>query len=134
VGINAERLIERADAIRFREGREAADATRLADRAVGAERREEAVAGLDPTSQRELRAERAIAAGTERAAAREAREAAAAAEVARSLAQNLAQPLPAGVIQTDALARPRAEQEQITREIEASGRAQRQSAKSQRMT
>jgi type IV secretory pathway VirD2 relaxase len=133
-GVNAERLIEQADAIRLREGREAADAARIADRAVGAERREEAVAGLDPTSQRELRAERAIVAGTERAAAREAREAAAAAEAARSLVQNPAQPLPAGVIQTDALARLRAEQEQIIREIEASEQAQGQSTKPQRMS
>ena len=133
-GVNAERLIEQADAIRLREAREAADAARVADRAVGAERREEAVAGLDPTSQRELRAERAIVAGTERAAAREAREAAAAAEAARSLAQNPGQPLPAGVVQTDALARLRAEQEQIIREIEASEQAQAQSTKPQRMS
>jgi hypothetical protein len=53
--VNAERLIDRTDATRLREGREAAEAARLADRGVGVERREDAVAGLDPTSQRELR-------------------------------------------------------------------------------
>jgi hypothetical protein len=38
------------------------------------------------------------------------------------------------LIQTDALARLRAEQEQIIREIEASQKAQTQTAKPQRMT
>lgn len=131
-GVSPDRLIERADAIRLREAREAREATRLADRALEAERREEAAAGLDPTSQRELRTERAIVAGTERAAAQAGREAAAAAEAARSLAQHPAQPLPIGAIQTDALTRLRAEQEQIIREIEASERARSQSIKPQR--
>ena len=131
-GVSAERLIERAEAIRLREQREATQAVRLADRTIGAERREEAIPGMDPTSQRELRAERAIITGTERAAAKEAREAVAANEAARSLAQNPAQPLPAGVVQTDDLARLRAEQEQIIREIEAG--AQSQSIKPQGMS
>ena len=55
----------------------------------------------------------------ERAATRGAREASAAATEARLLAQNAAQPLPASVVQPDALARLRTEQEQIIREIEA---------------
>ncbi len=131
-GVNAERLIEQADAIRLREGREAADAARFADRAVGAERREEAVAGLDPTSQRELRAERAIVAGTERAAAKVAREAAAATDAARAIEEHPAQPLPTSLIQTDALAKLRAEQEKIVLELETD-KAEVQSMKGQQL-
>jgi type IV secretory pathway VirD2 relaxase len=133
-GVNADRLIERAGGIQQREEREAAAAARLADRAVAAERREEAATGIGPASQRELRAERAIVAGAQKSAAQEAREAAAAGEAAASLAQRPAERLSPALIQTDALARLRAEQEQIIREIEASEGAQAQSSKPQRMT
>jgi hypothetical protein len=134
VGANADSLIERANSIQQNEQREAVEAARLADRAIAAERREEAAVGLDATSQRDLRAERAIVAGTQKSAAQEAREAAAATEAARSLAQHPVERLAPGLIQSDALARLRAEQEQIIREIEASEKAQTQSAKPQRMT
>ena len=132
-GVDAERLIEQAEALRLREGREATEAARLADRAVNAERREDAVAGLDPTSQRELRVERAIVAGTERAAAKEAREAAATAQAAHVIAEHPGQPLPTNVIQTDALAKLRAEQEKIVLELEAD-KAETQIIKGQRLT
>jgi type IV secretion system T-DNA border endonuclease VirD2 len=122
VGANADRVIERA---------EAATATRLVDRALSVERRKEAAAGRDPTSQRELCAERAVVARAERVAAREARDAVIAAEAARSVEQYPAQPLPVGVAQTDALARLRAEQKTIIQEIEASERVDGQSQKSQ---
>ena len=133
-GANADRLIERASGIQQREEREAAAAARLADRAIAAERREEATAGIDPTSQRELRAERAIVAGAQKSAAQETREAAAAREAAASLAQHPADRLSPTLLQSDALAQLRAEQEQIIREIEASEGAQAQSTKPQRMT
>ncbi len=133
-GVNADRLIERASRIQQREEREAAAAQRLADRAIAAERREEAAADIGPSSQRELRAARAIVAGAQNSAAHEAREAAAAREAAVSLAQHPADRLSPALIQTDALARLRAEQEQIIREIEASEGAQAQSSKPQRMT
>lgn len=126
-GANSDRLVERARGMQVREEREAALAARLADRAVEAERREEATAGLDATTQRELRAERAVVAGMEKSSAQEAREAAAAAEAARSLVQHPGQPLSLAVAQTDALARLRAEQEQIIRDIEASQKAEAQS-------
>lgn len=119
VGVNADRLIERAQEIRIKEQREATSAERLASRAIEAERRQEAGGGIDPASQRELRAERAIVSGSQQAAAREAREAAAAVEAARSIAQHPAQPLPTSLIQTDALAKLRAEQEKIVSELEA---------------
>jgi type IV secretion system T-DNA border endonuclease VirD2 len=89
---------------------------------------------MDPTSQRELRAERTIVAGSQQSAAKVAGEAFAAAEVARAIAEHPGQPLPAGLVQTDALAKLRAEQEQIIREIEASERATAQSAKGQRIS
>lgn len=122
VGPNADRLIERAEEVRLKEQREAASAERVAARAIDAERRQEARGGIDPTSQEELRAERKIVAGSEEWAAREAREAAAAAEAARVMAEHPAQPLPPSLIQTDALARLRTEQEKIIRDLEAGNR------------
>lgn len=131
-GVKANRLIERANAVRQREEGEAVDAARLADRAVAAERREEVNAGISAASQRELGTARAIVSGPEQAAAREAREAGAAAEATRTMSQHPVEPLSPALIQTDALARLRAEQEQITREIEASERIDAQSQKGQR--
>jgi type IV secretory pathway VirD2 relaxase len=118
-GVSADRLIERAEAIRLKEQREAADAQRLADRAMESERRQEGRGGLDPQSQRDVVSTRAIAAGTQQAAAQEAREAAAATEVARVLIDSPAQPLPNGLLQTDALATLKGEQEKLLREAEA---------------
>lgn len=131
-GVNADRLIERANAVRQREEGEAVEAARLADRAVAAERRQETTAGISAASQRELGAARTIASGAEQAAAREAREAGSADEAARAVSQHPAQPLSPALIQTDALARLRAEQGQIIREIEVSERAEAQSQRGQR--
>lgn len=119
VGVNADRLIERAQEIRVKEEREATSAEHLASRAIDAERRQEGRGGIDPASQEELREERAIVVGSQQSAAREAREAAAAVEAARAIAEHPAQPLPTSLIQTDALAKLRAEQEKIVRELDA---------------
>jgi len=132
-GVNADRLIERANALHRREEQEAREAARLADRAVEAERRQEGRASLSATSQQELRTEGATVSGTQQAAAREGRAAAAAAEATRSLSRRPTQPLSPALIQTDSLARLRAEQAQIIREIEASERLDAQSQKGQRM-
>jgi type IV secretion system T-DNA border endonuclease VirD2 len=132
VGVNADRLIERAQEIRIKEGREAMSAEHLASRAIDAERRQEARGGIDPASQEELRAERAIVVGSQQSAAREAREAAAAVEATRAITEHPAQPLPTPLIQTDALAKLRVEQEKIVRELEAD-RAEAQSMKAQRL-
>jgi hypothetical protein len=70
----------------------------------------------------------------QRSAAQEAWEADTAQQAAKSLATHPAERLSPALIQTDALARLRAEQEQIIREIEASQKAQAQTAKPQRMT
>jgi hypothetical protein len=118
-GANAERLVATAQDVSTQERREAASAERLADRALNAERRQEANPTMDPTSQRELRAERAIAAGSQQSAAREAREAAAAAHAARMIAEHPGQTFPAALVQTDALAKLRDEQERIVQELEA---------------
>jgi type IV secretory pathway VirD2 relaxase len=131
-GVDADRLIERAEAIRATEAREAAEARRFADRAIEAERRQEGRAGVDPESQREIRAERAIVAGSQQSAAREAREAEAAIEAANLLADHPARPLPQALIENDALAKLRAEQEKVLRAIEGE-RGETQSSKGQRM-
>jgi type IV secretory pathway VirD2 relaxase len=119
VGANADRLVARAQDVSTQERREAAAAERLADRALNAERRQEANAAVDPTSQRDLRAERAVVAGSQQSAAREAREAAAAADAARIIAEHPGQTIPNALVQTDALAKLRAEQERIVQELEA---------------
>lgn len=131
VGANADRLVARAQEVSAQERREAAAAERLADRALNAERRQEANAAMDPTSQRELRAERAIVAGSQQSAAREVREAAAAADAARMIAEHPGQAIPNALVQTDALAKLRAEQERIVQELEAA-KADTQSIKGQR--
>ena len=133
-GPNTDRLIERANAIRSNETQEAAAAARPAGRAIDVERREEAVAGLDATSQKELRAERAIVANATASAAWEAREAKAASEAARSLARHPGEPFVAPAAQTDALASLRAEQEKIIRDIEVSESAEPQSQKCQQLS
>ncbi len=130
-GANADRLVARAQEMSTQERREAAAAERLADRAVDAERRQEANAAIDPTSQRELRAERAIVAGSQQSAAREAREAVAAADAARMIAEHPGQIIPNALVQTDALAKLRAEQERIVLELEAA-KGDTQSIKGQR--
>ncbi|WP_089172939.1 relaxase/mobilization nuclease domain-containing protein [Bosea sp. AS-1] len=131
VGENADRLVARAQEVSARERREAAAAERLADRALNAERRQEANAAMDPRSQRELRAERAVVAGSQQSAAREAREAAAAADAARMIAEHPGQTIPNALVQTDALAKLRAEQERIVQELEAA-KGETQSIKGQR--
>ena len=133
VGVNADRLFERVQEIRIKEEREAVSAEHLANRTIEAERRQEGRGGINPSSQEELRAERAIVAGSQQSAAREAREAAAAAEAARAITEHPAPPLPTSLVQTDALAKLRVEQEKIIREIE-SERMGPQSNKGQRMT
>jgi type IV secretory pathway VirD2 relaxase len=131
-GVSADRLIERAEVVRLQEEREAADAQRLSDRAIEVERRQEGRGGLDPQSQRDLVSERAIVAGTRQAAAREAREAAAAAEAARVLMETPSQPLPKALVQTDDLAKLKAEQENLMREVDAE-RATAESIRGQRI-
>jgi type IV secretory pathway VirD2 relaxase len=133
VGVNAGRLIERAQEIRIKEEREASSAEHLANRAIDAERRQEAGGGMDPASQRKLIADRTIVRGSQQSAAREAREAVAAVEAARVLAEHPAQPLPQAMVQTGSLAQLRAEQEKLVREIETE-RAETQSVKGQRQT
>ncbi|MCI4679105.1 hypothetical protein K9U39_20225 [Rhodoblastus acidophilus] len=124
--------LSRAEAIRAKEEREAAEARRLADRAIDAKRRQEGRGGVDPESQRDTLADRAIVAGAQQAAAREAREAAAAREAANILADHPARPLPQALVESNALAKLRAEQEKVLHDIEGEG-AEAQTNKGQRM-
>ncbi|MGX7743997.1 relaxase/mobilization nuclease domain-containing protein [Rhodopseudomonas parapalustris] len=134
VGASAERLVEQAQQVRLREQREAEEAGRLVDRAVNAERHQENVATLPATSQEETRTQRVVVTEAEKSAVREAREASAANEALHAISQHPARALPPGLVQTDSLARLRAEQEQIIRDLEASERGDRQSIKPQRQT
>ncbi|BCH04978.1 hypothetical protein MesoLj131b_69770 (plasmid) [Mesorhizobium sp. 131-2-5] len=129
-GVNSDRLIARAQQVSLKEQREAVSAERIVDRAVEAERRQEARGGIDPASHRELGADRAIVAGAQRSAAREVREAAAAAEASRVLANHPAHKLPQSLLQTDAIAKLRLEQEKLLRDMEAE-KAQVQATKGQ---
>ncbi|GEC15379.1 relaxase/mobilization nuclease domain-containing protein [Nitrobacter winogradskyi] len=131
VGENADRLVARAQDVSAQERREVPAAERFADRARDANRRQEANAAMDPTSQRELRAERAIVAGSQQSAARDVREAAAAADAARMIAGHPEQTIPDALVQTDALAKLRSEQERIVQELEAA-KGDTQSIKGQR--
>ena len=132
-GVNADRLITRAQGVRGEETREAFAAQRMVERNVEADYRHESRGGLDPASQRELKTERAIVRGPEQAAAREGREAAAATEAARLLAEHPEQPLPQTLIQTEALTKLRTEQEKLVNEIEKE-RQDAESIKGQRLT
>lgn len=133
VGVNANRLIESANRVQAKEGREAQSAAWLADRAAETERRSEATASLEPASRRDLAAKREIMTEAERSAAREASEARAATDAARRLAQHPGDRLSPALAQTDALTQLRAEQERVIREIEASDRLEAQANKGQRM-
>lgn len=131
-GANADRLIERAEAVRSKEEREAARARQLGERAIEADRRQEGRGGADSESQRETLADRAIVAGAQQVAAREAAEAAAAREAANVLADHPARLLPQSLVESDALAKLRAEQERVLRDIEGEG-AEAQANKGQRI-
>jgi hypothetical protein len=119
VGANADRLLARPQVVSTHERGEVASAERLADRALYAERRQGADAAIDSRSQRELGAGRTIAAGSQQPAANEAREAASTAAAARMIAEHPGQTIRTALVQTDALARIRAEQERIVQELEA---------------
>ena len=133
VGANAARLIERSQEVRIEEEREALSADRLADRVLERGRRQEASSGLDPASGRELRAERGIVASSERAAAREEREGAAAAAPPPGSSGPPRKTNCASRGEPEALAKLRAQQEQIVRDIEASEGLGPQTAKGQRI-
>ncbi|QND69571.1 relaxase/mobilization nuclease domain-containing protein (plasmid) [Mesorhizobium loti] len=132
-GVNADRLIARAQQVSLKEQREAVSAERIVDRAVEMERRQEARGGIDPASHRELGVDRAIVANSQQSAAREAREAAAAIEASRVLADHPAQPLPQSLLQTDAIVALQLEQEKVLQEIDAD-KAEVQATKGQRIS
>lgn len=127
-GANADRLIERATAVNHQDERGAVDAARLVDAAP----HQRSSAGILAASQQGLGNVRAVGSVAEKAAAQQARDAAVAPEADRAVTQHHAEPLSQALIQTAVLARLRAEQEQIIREIEASESMAVQSGKGQR--
>lgn len=119
VGVNAERLVTHAQNVSVRERRQATSAERLLDRALNVDPRQEVSAAIDPTSRRELRAGRTIVTGSQQPDARETGEAVAAADAAPMISEHPDQTIPAALVKTDALARIRAEQERIVKELKA---------------
>lgn len=125
-GVRGQQLVDRAQALARTESQEARAAERVADATAAAERRDEANAGLDATSARDLLQERRAAAITEHDAAREQREAIAAREAARQIEQNPAQVISQNLAQDDQLAALRREQERLAEEMKVEVRPQRQ--------
>jgi len=128
-GIDADRLIARAQEVRIGQEREAASAERQADRATALPQDEKTSRGRDPVASHPRTSEAALR-SPQRMAVREAPEAEAAKDAARSITEHPAQSLPAALIQTEGIARLRAEQEKLVREVET----ERQSQKGQRQT
>lgn len=87
-GPQADALIARAREIEAAELREAQRAEAIRNRAIGEQNREESSGAIDPASLREVAEDRATTHHAEAIAAREHREAQAAAEAARALAEN----------------------------------------------
>lgn len=87
-GPRADALIARAREIEAAELREAERAESLRNRAIAEQNREESSGAIDPTSLREVAQDRATTHHAEAIAARERREAQAAVEAARALAEN----------------------------------------------
>ena len=131
-GVNADQLMERAQQLRAKELRETMSAQRLAGQAADTTRRQEARNGIDPQSQREPPVDRAAAASSRQSAARETRDATAAIEAARLFAERPAQPIPQALVQSDALASLRAEQEKLVNQFEVE-RLKGQSLQGQRL-
>lgn len=125
-GVRSQQLVDRAQELARTESQEAQAAERVADVTAAAERRDEAKAGLDATSAKDLLDERRAAAVTERDAAREQREAVAAREAARQIEQNPAQVISQSLAQDDQLAALRREQERLAEEMKVEERPQRQ--------
>lgn len=125
-GVRAQRLIDRAQDVARTEAQEASAAERIAETTAAAERRDEAQAGLDATSSRDLLEERRAAAVTERDAAREEREAIAAREAARVIAQNPANVISQSLVEDEKLAALRREQERLAEEMKLEEKPQRQ--------
>ncbi|MBG0812375.1 relaxase/mobilization nuclease domain-containing protein [Methylosinus sp. H3A] len=125
-GVRGQQLVDRAQELARTESQEAQAAGRVADVTAAAERRDEANAGLDATSAKDLLDERRAAAITERDAAREQREAIAAREAARQIEQNPAQVISQSLAQDDQLAALRREQERLAEEMKVEERPQRQ--------
>lgn len=128
-GIGADRLIARAQEVSMKEQREAASASRQTDRASAFPQDERTSRDRDPVAPHARTGEPALR-DPQRMAVREAHEAEAAKEAARIITEHPAQPLPAALIPTDGLARLRAEQEKLVREVET----ERQFQKGQRQT
>lgn len=103
LGPHADALIARAREIEAAEQREAERAEVIRDRAITEQRGEESSGAIDPASLREVAEDRATTHHAEAIAARERREAQAAAEAARALAENPGQRLDPNLVQGERL-------------------------------
>ncbi|MFC5422707.1 relaxase/mobilization nuclease domain-containing protein [Bosea eneae] len=134
LGPHADALIARAREIEAAEQREAERAEAIHDRAIAEQNREESSGAIDPASLREVAQDRAATRHAETIAARERREAQAAAEAARALAQNPNQRLDPNLAQGERLQELKRQQDIgiNTRPIEGE-EAEKQKPPSQRM-
>jgi type IV secretory pathway VirD2 relaxase len=134
LGPHADALIARAREIEAAEQREAERAEAIRDRAIADQNREESSGAIDPASLREVAQDRAATRHAETIAARERREAQAAAEAARALAENPNQRLDPNLAQGERLQELKHQQDTgiNTRPIEGE-EAEKQKPPSQRM-
>ncbi len=132
-GAGADRLIEQASTLTFQRRAEVLSVERAAERAIGAELREEARSCPTPEIVGEISIERAIVAGENGIAAHDAREGAFTMKAVRLVTDqpehSNSQLLPVN----DTLSKLRAEQERIVRECEVE-RLEKQAIKAQRMS
>lgn len=103
LGPHADALIARAREIEAAERREAERAEAIRDRVIAKQSREESSGAIDPASLREVAEDRATTHHAEAIAARERREAQAATEAARALAENPNQRLDPNLAQGERL-------------------------------
>jgi len=134
LGPLADALIARAREIEAAEQREAERAEAIRDRAIAEQNREQSSGAIDPASLREVAQDRATTHHAETIAARERREAQAAAEAARALAENPSQRLDPNLAQGERLQELKHQQDTgiNTRPIE-SEEADKQKPPGQRM-
>jgi hypothetical protein len=133
-GPQADALIARAREIEAAELREAQRAEAIRNRAVAEQNREESSGAIDPASLREVAEDRAATHNAEAIASRERREAQAAAEVARALAENPKERLDPNLAQGERLQELKHQQDMSinTRPVEGE-EAEKEKPASQRM-
>ena len=132
-GPATERLIAHIDRIAAQDATQAAAAEAVANRAVEIERRDSGAAAIDPTSEKQVQADRAFARDAIDTASRERREADAAALAAQQLVAHPAQAIDPNTVQSAELAALKNQQERAVQEIKDAEEAESERQKPTRM-